>query len=138
MKNRNQLQVQIDTCIDIIGNLCKDARPPKMSVPVRSDDEDQYLVETLKTFRAMLEYFETVDIKINRNIEQCDIESRNQNHPPAIRELFRSVADTLQWSKGLLEYRVAVARQEGIDADELRAQLRRAQKTISEVRAVIR
>jgi len=35
-------------CQSMIAKMCKEGRPPKMSVPVRWDDEDFYICQTVE------------------------------------------------------------------------------------------
>ncbi len=39
---------RLDRCIDMIGAMCAERRPPMMSIPVRATDEDEFIVATLK------------------------------------------------------------------------------------------
>lgn len=36
----------------MIAKMCKDSRPPAMTIPVQWDDEDQYIIQTLKDVAA--------------------------------------------------------------------------------------
>ncbi len=39
---------RLERCIDMIGAMCAERRPPMMSIPVRATDEDEFIVATLK------------------------------------------------------------------------------------------
>ena len=41
------LHDRITMCQVMIGKMCKEGRPPKMSIPVQWDDEDFFIVTTL-------------------------------------------------------------------------------------------
>lgn len=47
---------RLDTCHEMIGQMCKNGRPPKMTIPVRWDDEDFFIATTLEDAR---EYIKT-------------------------------------------------------------------------------
>lgn len=39
---------RLGRCVDMIGAMCAEVRPPAMSIPVRAEDEDLFVVTTLK------------------------------------------------------------------------------------------
>lgn len=39
---------RLSKCIDMVGAMCAELRPPEMSIPPRASDEDEYIVTTLK------------------------------------------------------------------------------------------
>ena len=41
------LTTRLKKCYEMIGFMCKDGRPPKMSIPVQYDDEDIFICETI-------------------------------------------------------------------------------------------
>lgn len=45
---------RLSKCRWMIGRMCSELRPPKMSIPVRWYDEDMYIDETLKQAMEML------------------------------------------------------------------------------------
>lgn len=45
---------ELEECERIVGNLCADGRCPKMSIPVRDDDEDMRLTRTMKQAAARI------------------------------------------------------------------------------------
>jgi len=49
------LQVRLDECRRMIGNMCAEWRGPKMSIPTAWDDEDFYIATTLKDAIAALD-----------------------------------------------------------------------------------
>ncbi len=48
---------RLDKCIDMIGAMCAELRPPEMSIPPRASDEDEYIVTTLKDAIAFVKNY---------------------------------------------------------------------------------
>lgn len=48
------LKERIKTCQKMIGSMCSQGRPPKMSIPVNSEDEDFFIVTTLRDVEIFL------------------------------------------------------------------------------------
>lgn len=42
------IEARINKSMEMIGQMCKDGRPPKMSIPAQPSDEDIFISETLK------------------------------------------------------------------------------------------
>ena len=42
---------RFDRAIEMIGAMCSEGRPPKMSIPVQPDDEDIFITDTLREAR---------------------------------------------------------------------------------------
>lgn len=42
---------RIIKCQAIVGDICRDGRPPRMSIPVQPDDEDVFISDTLNMAR---------------------------------------------------------------------------------------
>lgn len=49
---------RLDKCHEMIGKMCANGRPPKMTIPVRWDDEDLFIATTLQD---AVEYIKTAD-----------------------------------------------------------------------------
>ena len=49
---------RLQRCIEIIGDICKERRRPKMSVPVHYSDEDFYVVNTVKDAFDLIQRWE--------------------------------------------------------------------------------
>jgi len=45
---------RLEMCVAMIGKMCSEGRPPKMSIPVQYDDEDFFINRTLNDARNML------------------------------------------------------------------------------------
>ncbi len=61
------LHLRIDKSVEMIGNMCAELRPPAMSIPPRSKDEDVFIVTTLKDAWEALEYYATILPSIDMN-----------------------------------------------------------------------
>ena len=48
------LPERIKACKKMIGRMCREGKPPKMTIPVQWDDEDFYIVNTLKDIEEEL------------------------------------------------------------------------------------
>lgn len=42
------LLVRLDDCMDRIGKMCKEGRPPQMTIPCQWNDDDIFIVATIK------------------------------------------------------------------------------------------
>jgi len=54
VEDGDEIVRELEECERIVGNLCADGRCPKMSIPVRDDDEDMRLTRTMKQARARI------------------------------------------------------------------------------------
>ena len=55
---------RFDRAIEMIGAMCSEGRPPKMSIPVQPDDEDIFITDTLREARDYIaELIEAVKAK---------------------------------------------------------------------------
>jgi len=45
--NPQKIVTDLRKCQDIVGKLCSESRPPKMSIPVRDTDEDMFIFKTI-------------------------------------------------------------------------------------------
>lgn len=45
---------RMDKAAEMIGEMCKNGRPPKISLPVSADDEDVFITTTLQDAKAQL------------------------------------------------------------------------------------
>lgn len=48
---------RLNCCVDMVGRMCAELRPPLMSIPVQASDEDEYIVTTLKDAIAFVEQY---------------------------------------------------------------------------------
>lgn len=49
------LAARLRTAQDMIGFMCSEGRPPKMTIPVHWRDEDQFIVETINDALKIIE-----------------------------------------------------------------------------------
>lgn len=47
VRDSDLLEVRLDKCHTMIGNMCKERRPPKMTIPLQWSDEDFYISVTI-------------------------------------------------------------------------------------------
>lgn len=68
------LRERIEIAQAMIGHMCRDGRPPKMSIPVQWADEDFYITNTLADAAARIEGLETLRnfIQIKREDAERD------------------------------------------------------------------
>lgn len=52
------LLTRLELCQRMIGKMCSEGRPPKMSIPVRAEDEDVFICTTI---RDAIHYYKTVE-----------------------------------------------------------------------------
>lgn len=52
------LLTRLELCQRMIGKMCSEGRPPKMSIPVQSQDEDFFICTTL---RDAIHYYKAVE-----------------------------------------------------------------------------
>lgn len=52
------LLTRLELCQSMIGKMCSEGRPPKMSIPVQHSDEDVFICTTL---RDAIHYYKTVE-----------------------------------------------------------------------------
>lgn len=52
------LLTRLEKCQSMIGNMCSEGRPPKMSIPLQHTDEDFFICTTL---RDAIHYYKTVE-----------------------------------------------------------------------------
>ena len=45
---------RLEMCSEIVGKMCAEGRPPKMSIPVSWEDEDIFLTTTIEDARRFL------------------------------------------------------------------------------------
>lgn len=55
-------------CLEIIGQMCKDGRPPKMSIPVQPTDEDVVLTETIIAMVARIKEQDSTWLSLMREL----------------------------------------------------------------------
>jgi hypothetical protein len=48
------LSERLERCRSMIGKMCSEGRPPKMSIPVRSEDEDFFISTTIQDVQSLL------------------------------------------------------------------------------------
>lgn len=48
VRSSGSLSERLDKCREMIAGMCKERRPPKMSIPVQWDDEDFFINTTIK------------------------------------------------------------------------------------------
>jgi hypothetical protein len=48
------LETRLKTCRQMIGKMCSEGRPPKMSIPVQWDDEDFFISLTIRDVLELL------------------------------------------------------------------------------------
>jgi hypothetical protein len=46
---------RFDKSAKMIATMCKELRPPKMSIPLREEDEDRYIIATLEGAKCEIE-----------------------------------------------------------------------------------
>jgi len=92
----SDLKERVDRCHEIIGDMCKYSRGPRMSIPAKRTDEDIYLSDTLTTLEAEVENYRQAAKKAMKLAEDAlaripDLEGRVRwletlNHvaPPAL------------------------------------------------------
>lgn len=51
---------RLKLCTKMIGKMCAGRRPPKMSIPVQWDDEDIFIITTIKDAIAKMEALEKI------------------------------------------------------------------------------
>ncbi len=50
------LEERLNACRVLVAKMCSEARPPRMTIPVRWDDEDFFICNTVKDAVEMLKY----------------------------------------------------------------------------------
>ena len=48
MVRETPLLTRLDNCQRMIGKMCREGRPPKMTIPVQWNDEDFFITTTIK------------------------------------------------------------------------------------------
>jgi hypothetical protein len=48
VRDSGSLIERLDKCHEMIGKMCKEVRPPRMTIPVQWDDEDFFISVTLQ------------------------------------------------------------------------------------------
>ena len=59
---------RLEKCRVIVGKLCSDGRPPKMTIPVQWDDEDFFMSVTMKDAITAIKRVEEL-IKLVREVK---------------------------------------------------------------------
>jgi len=60
VRNSGSLIERLDKCHEMIGKMCKEGRPPKMTIPVQWHDEDFFISVTLQdAIRAQQDAYRT-------------------------------------------------------------------------------
>ncbi len=54
MGKAETLRDRIDEAMSRVGKMCSEGRPPRMSIPVRPDDDDTFICDTLRACRTAL------------------------------------------------------------------------------------
>lgn len=54
-RDSDTLLVRLDKSRKMIGKMCSERRPPKMSIPVQWDDEDEYITGAINDAMAFIE-----------------------------------------------------------------------------------
>ena len=52
---KTPLLARLRMCRSMVGKMCSEGRPPKMSIPVRPEDEDFFISTTLQDAIALIE-----------------------------------------------------------------------------------
>ena len=63
------LLVRLDDCMDRIGKMCKEGRPPKMTIPCQWSDDDIFIVATIKEAVEQLRALDGVLVTVNESNE---------------------------------------------------------------------
>lgn len=60
---------RLDKCLEMLGKMCSELRPPKMSIPVQWYDEDEYISTTLQDAKKIVVELEKAnnDLLIEKN-----------------------------------------------------------------------
>lgn len=61
VRESGTLAKRLDKCRAMIGEMCKAGRPPRMSIPLRWDDEDFFINTTLRDAEEMIEHMNSKD-----------------------------------------------------------------------------
>ena len=61
------LHERINKSVEMIGSMCAELRPPAMSIPPRSKDEDAFIVLTLEDAWEALSYYATILPEVDMN-----------------------------------------------------------------------
>jgi len=56
--SEEDLKVRLERATGMIGKMCSEKRPPKMSIPVQHYDEDIFIIQTLKDAIEAIEELE--------------------------------------------------------------------------------
>ncbi len=70
------LHERINKSVEMIGSMCAELRPPAMSIPPRSKDEDAFIVLTLEDAWEALSYYATIlpDVDMNPHMDWLHVD----------------------------------------------------------------
>jgi len=71
VRDFGNLQARLEKCHDFIGKMCKDGRPPKMTIPVQWHDEDFFIATTIQDAIAELSALQARITELEEKVERA-------------------------------------------------------------------